>query len=129
MGKKIVLWLIFALFVMLLVWGAVNRTVAKSGTGSRQEVFFEDPEGGRRQGDYKERDQESRRGEVRAEPKPNGHKWVVDTGTIAVVNAEGMMVDTENYKDIKVSRRAWRFAQELGYRPEEGNIVTLEGFL
>lgn len=52
MVKKIVLWSIYALFVGMLVWGAVNRTVAKPdvGSGGRQEELVGAQEGSRGQG-------------------------------------------------------------------------------
>ncbi|MFO8036104.1 MAG: hypothetical protein R6U57_05710 [Anaerolineales bacterium] len=161
MVKKIVLWSIYALFVGLLVWGAVNRTVAKSGadSGVRQEGLVGVQEGGRGlsgygggegsiegadSGDCESRVEggEGNRGqgsfgggkpsaghsEIGPESVPENHEWLTVDGIIAAVDGEGMLVETEGYGGIEVTRRAWRFAQELGYAPQVGHEVKLEGF-
>jgi hypothetical protein len=161
MVKKIVLWSIYAVFVGLLVWGAVNRTVAKSDTGSggRGEGLVgvheggrglggygggegsdgsaasggcggeaEDGEMNRGQGGFRGRNPSAGGGEFVAEPGSREHEWLMVSGIIVVVDAEGLVLETENYGDIEVARRAWRFAQELGYAPQAGHELRLEGF-
>lgn len=129
MIKKIALWIVYILIVGLLVFGAANRTSAKTDQG----LLFgniEEIVSGRGQasggsdnydenGSYEASDHD----EILEE-----HDWVSMSGKITSVGAEALEVQTGTDGVLEIEGRTWRFAQELGYVPVEGNEVIVSGF-
>ena len=123
MVKKIALWAAYILIVGLLVFGAANRTSAKTDQG----ILFgnlNDIVAGRGQttggtGNYESADHE----EILEE-----QDWVSYSGQIISIGTEALEIQTGAAGILEIAGRPWRFAQELGYDPLEGNEVLVQGF-
>ena len=126
MVKKIMLWTVYVLIVGLLVFGAANRTSAKTDQGllfgNLDEII-----GGRGQGngsteeygEYEAADHE----EILEE-----QDWLTLSGQITAVGSEAIEIQTGTAGILEIEGRSWRFSQELGYIPEVGNKVEVQGF-
>ncbi len=57
-----------------------------------------------------------------------GHDWLELRGVVVEVDDIAIVVDTGNEIFIEISRRAYRFAAELGYSPGVGDEIVLAGF-
>ena len=126
MVKKIMLWTVYVLIVGLLVLGAANRTSAKTDQGlligNSEEI-----NGGRGQGNGSSVEY----GEYEAaghEEVLEQQDWVTLSGQIIAVGSEALEIQTGSAGDLEIEGRSWRFAQELGYVPVEGNEVVVKGF-
>ena len=128
MFKKIIMWTIYAMIVGLLIFGAANRTAAKTD----QDILFGRSDGvtknGQGRGGYGNVEQSSDFGDADHEENPVGHDWVSISGQIILVDGRMLEVLIENDGVLEISGRSWRFAQESGYLPEVGNEVILDGF-
>ncbi len=126
MVKKIMLWTVYVLIVGLLVFGAANRTLAKTDQG----LLIGNPEeiiSGRGQGNGSSVEY----GEYEAaghEEVLEQQDWVTLSGQIIAVGSEALEIQTGSAGDLEIEGRSWRFAQELGYVPGEGNEVVVQGF-
>ncbi len=129
MFKKIILWTIYVLIVGLLVFGAANRTSAKTDQG----ILFGNLDeiiDGRGQGNFSASSSEGF-GEIEAD----GHEeilvaqdWISLSGQIIAVGVEALEIQTGTAGILEIEGRPLRFAQELGYVPGEGNEVVVQGF-
>lgn len=126
MVKKIMLWTVYVLIVGLLVFGAANRTSAKTDQGLLI-GNLEEISGGRGQGNGSSV-------EV-GEYESAGHEevlekqdWVSLSGQIIAVGSEALEIQTGTAGILEIEGRSWRFAQELGYFPGEGKEVAVQGF-
>ena len=157
MLKKIILWTLYAAFVGILIFGAINRTTVKTGdddglqagNAAEREAAGNLESGGNGnaygQGEAGSPQlDESAEQEDAAAPgldEPAGHvdgkveshdtakhEWVTLTGTISSIIPRGMTMATTTGQPVEVARRAWRFAQEQGFAPQVGDQVTLDGF-
>lgn len=129
MFKKIVLWTVYALIVGLLIFGAANRTSAKTDQGllfgNLTEVFEE-----RGQGNNSSGINESH-GELETDDHEEIIKeqdWVALNGQITNISSEALEIETKTAGILEIEGRSWRFAQELGYVPVEGNELVVQGF-
>ena len=128
MIKKIGLWFIFILLVGVLVFGAVNRTRAKtnqelgllSGEGDEY-TGSQSRGGGRNAGDPLVEDGEHVADVAAAD-------WVDESGTVAWFDSTSLWIQLGGDLMLEIEGRAWRFAQESGYSPGEGNQVEIRGF-
>lgn len=129
MVKKILLWAGYVLIVGLLVFGAANRTAAKSGQepliGNLNEAFTGRGEGVDRSGQAEGYD----------EYETNDHEeiikkqdWVILSGQIVKVSSESLEIQTGSTGILEIEGRTWRYLQELGYVPGELNEVVVMGF-
>ncbi|MCJ7715301.1 MAG: hypothetical protein MUO54_02105 [Anaerolineales bacterium] len=129
MAKKVFMWILFVAFVGILIFGAVNRTAAKSTDSSIQIVGTSNRVGEEQaRGGSGNNNQTDISVEEVHESSLEEHEWETFTGRISAVDSMGIVILTESSGSLEISRRAWRFAQELGYSPIEGNTVILEGF-
>ena len=147
MLKKILVWTLYAALVGILIFGAVNRTAAKTdqdsshlvqpgvgaGEGQARDGFGNNGQsGGTSKNDQSDGNgfngQTNGSGEERQQSNLEEHDWVVLTGTIVEFNSDSLWVQSENSGNLGISGRAWRFAQESGYHPAVGNEVKLNGF-
>lgn len=120
MLKKLFLWSLYAAFVGILLAGAVNRTNAK----------LSDTEPTRNGNDQAISASVSDEG-VLALPEHDaqpGRERVILNGQVISVTTKEMIVRLDDGQMIGVYRRAWRFAQELGFSAQAGDFVQLEGF-
>ena len=129
MVKKIFLWTVYVLIVGLLLFGAANRTSAKTDQGvligNLNEVFE-----GRGQGNSG-----SGKDDGYSEFEDDDHEeiieeqdWVRLSGQIININSEALEIQTATAGILEIEGRSWRFIRELGYIPEEGNQVVVQGF-
>ncbi len=129
MFKKIMLWTVYVVIVGLLIFGAVNRTSAKADQG----ILFgktDEINDGRGRGNNGS-DNFIKSGEMTEaahEEISEEQDWGSLSGQIIIVSPEALEIQTGSAGILEISGRSWRFAQELGYFPEEGNEVTVEGF-
>lgn len=126
MFKKIMLWTVYVLIVGLLVFGAANRTSAKTDQGllfgNLDEITSGRGQGNgstEEYGDYEAADHE----EILEE-----QDWVTLSGQIIAVGSEALEIQTGTAGFLEIEGRPMRFAQELGYVPGEGNEVVVQGF-
>jgi hypothetical protein len=137
--KKVVLWVVYAVFVGLLVFGAVNRSEAKAGTGSgegkavSENISCEANEwheiSKRRQSENRdsrpgsagEKDQKTITGE-------GDHEWNTYEGIVHSISEDSLMIDSINGEDLIIEGRAWKYALEHGFITDTGNSIQLSGF-
>ncbi len=129
MFKKLVLWTVYALIVGLLIFGAANRTAAKTDQGllfgNSNEIFAERGQGNNGSGtreDY---------GELEADDHEEiieGQDWVVLSGQIIKISSDTLEIQTKTAGILEIEGRSWRFVQESGYVPVEGNELVVQGF-
>ncbi len=120
MFKKIILWTIYVLIVGLLVFGAANRTSAKTDQG----ILFGNLDeiiDGRGQGNGS-----ASSGEGFGEIEADGHEeileeqdWISFSGQIIAVGVEALEIQTGTAGILEIEGRPLRFAQEIGYVPGE----------
>jgi len=126
MFKKIILWTVYVLIVGLMVFGAANRTMAKTDQG----LLFGNPDeitSGRGQGngsneeygDYEADDHE----EILED-----QDWVTLSGQIIAVGSEAFEIQTGTAGILEIEGRPMRFALEIGFVPGVGNEVVVGGF-
>jgi hypothetical protein len=129
MFKKIIMWALYGGIVGLLIFGAANRTSAKTDQGllfDRTEDFTS--EGGRGNGGSGNGGQSGEAGLADYEEKLEEHDWMSLSGQIINVGSEALEIQTDTAGILEIEGRSWRFAQELGYVPGEGNEVSVQGF-
>ncbi len=129
MFKKLILWTVYALIVGLLIFGAANRTAAKTDQGllfgTSNEVFGERGQGNNGSsgkegyGDFEADDHE---GII------EGQDWVVLSGQITRISSDTLEIQTITAGILEIEGRSWRFVRELGYVPLEGNELVVQGF-
>jgi len=129
MFKKVILWTVYVLIVGLLVFGAANRTSAKTDQG----ILFGNLDeiiDGRGQGNGSAGNSEGY-GENEIDDHEEileEHDWVSFRGQIIAVGVESLEIQTGTAGILEIEGRPLRFAQELGYVPGEGNEVAVQGF-
>ena len=126
MFKKVILWTVYVLIVGILVFGAANRTMAKTDQGllfgNLDEITSGRGQGNgsmEEYGDYEVADHD----EILEE-----QDWVTLSGQIIAVGSEALEIQTSTAGILEIEGRPLRFALELGYVPGEGNVVVVQGF-
>ena len=128
MIKRIFMWIVYGAIVGLLIFGAANRTAAKTDQNTlfgRADVIAEDDQ---RRGGSGNPESSSEFGYTDHEENPEEHDWVSLNGQIILVDGRILEVQSESYGILEISGRSWRFAQAAGYLPAAGNEVILDGF-
>lgn len=152
MLKKIVVGLIVTLLSGGLIYGAINRTQAKSEqanneTPSRQYAnrnehqISSTDEGGERSGQNKQggfgQNNEDQRSQVEETVQPRGNErvgdaevseWVSVFGTVLEVSKDAILVLTDQGDELVIEGMTLRYAQEQGFYTSNGNTVRLLGF-
>jgi hypothetical protein len=129
MIKKIAMWTVYVLIVGLLVFGAVNRTSAKTDQGILFGNFEEAPgTRGRESGGVGSVEENSRYEETDHEDSIEDSDWVSFNGQVIAVGSEALEILTVSDGILEIEGRSWRFVQELGYVPAGGNEVVVRGF-
>lgn len=129
MIKKIGMWVVYAGIVGLLIFGGVNRTLAKSGqdesqnTGLINEAASKQSRGG--EGNKQSTDQ-GVDGDYEAYLEEGD--WIELTGTIMEIDAIYLRVQLDGGDILEAEGRLWRFVQESGYQAVVGNEIELTGF-
>jgi hypothetical protein len=128
MIKKIFMWTVYAGIVGLLVFGAINRTSAKTDQGvllGRPEEAAEFGQGGRGEGNLGQTNEFEI---TDHEENPEEHMWIELTGVLIGFDSKTLLIQIDNEDVLELSGRAWRFVQETGYVPTLGVEVKLSGF-
>lgn len=152
MIKKILLGVLFAGITGILIFGAVNRTLAKAG-----DVRTETNGGGRYENIDKNYDDLDNRGNPtlrnqqvnRSEPDPaygNGKgqldgdrtgvpdpqadagEWAEYEGKVSSMDESMILVETEDGSEIIIEGRALSFMQDSGFVTIVGNTLMISGF-
>ena len=120
MLKKLFLWSLYAAFLGLLLGGAAYRTsVRLAGSDSNQA-------GRNAQGGQLSRTTTTGLDAgLQADP---GHTFISLEGAVVDVSDQALSVQLADGQVIEVSRRAWRYAQGLGFTLQLHDPVRLEGF-
>ena len=128
MIKKIIMWTIYAGIVGLLVFGAVNRTAAKTDQGVLFGRPAEVPEAGQERGGAGNLKQANQFKDADHEENPEEHDWAELIGSIIEFDSKTLLIQTEGEGKLELSGRAWRYILETGYMPSVGSEVWLSGF-
>ena len=157
MIKKILGWSLFAIFVGLIIFGAINRTDAKLSDSSPARESNQSQgqnEGGNRgqsgnDSSEAETEHESESTDLQATPAPtvailttsspdddlatftgdSEHEWLTLSGTVLSVTNKVLTVTREDGQSLLIERRPWRFAQENGFTTSPGNQLEIIGFI
>ena len=148
MLKKTLLAVLFVGLIGLLVFGAVNRTLAKTGSGDSyggghgngQTALAGDSQsygqaglGGGGQGNGQGYGAEGNggsqaySGDGTATGQAVVDEWLTLTGAVTAADADLLTVDTGS-GEVAVENRGWWYAQEQGFVAQVGDQVTLTGF-
>jgi hypothetical protein len=152
MLKKIVVGLIVTLLSGGLIYGAINRTQAKSEqasneTPSRQYANRNEPqtsstdEDGERSGQNMQREfgknNEDQRSQVEEIVQSRGNErvgaaevseWVSIFGTVLEVSEDAILVLTDQGDELVLEGMTLRYTQEQGFYTSNGSTVRLLGF-
>jgi len=128
MVKKIIMWTIYAGIVGLLIFGAVNRTAAKTDQGVLFGSTNEEAGDGQERGGLGNPEQSNDLGEVEHNETLEDHDWAEIGGVILKFDSKYLIIQTDNNSELELSGRAWRFILESGYMPAEGSELRLSGF-
>jgi hypothetical protein len=138
MLKKVVVGTLLVGLIGILVFGAINRTMDRTGKVAEAQG----PRGGAgrtwnepdARGGYGRTDAGGGRGRTEAPGDQTGtgqaqvEAWLQLQGTVVSVDADALIVQTADGEQIAVENRPWWFAQETGFWAQVGNQLTLTGF-
>lgn len=113
--KKMLLWSLYLVIVLLLVAGGVNRTAAKLGVDLDYPVFQSRP-------NNQEVDQGS------DENSTVSRDIVAQTGVVIEISQRATTLESNSGETILLERRPWRFALESGLTVNLGDQIQLLGF-
>ena len=122
------MWTVYAGIVGLLVFGAVNRTSAKTDQGvlfGGSDEAAEFGQGGRGEGNL---GQSNEFGITDHEENPEEQDWADFVGTIVEFDSKTLIIHTDSEGELELSGRAWRYILGTGYLPSVGREVWLSGF-
>lgn len=149
MGKKILMWTIYAGVVGLLIFGAVIRTEAKTEQhNSQPEMRLEsrgsgsDAQGGEGAGWARDGEEGTRSsgqgsgrnggssgsGEELLLAADQEHDWTTLIGVVISLDDESLWIETDQEENLEITGRAWSFILESGLVVSIGDQVELEGF-
>jgi hypothetical protein len=152
MIKKIGLGVLFASLVGLLIFGAVNRTIATTGDGTHSASNRTTQTGelggnGRgRQSETSSVDRQFSRvsgpgsygrgggrnraysSETQANDQQSGLEYVPLQAQVSSINGDLLLLTCDDGQEIEIDGRAWRFIQENGFRLQIGDLITAQGF-
>ena len=152
MIRKIILGVLFAGITGFLIFGAVNRTLAKTndirtetnGEGRNQSVEVNDKTVDEK-GNPFQRNQHLNRSENDPvygngnglqdgdrsgvpDPQADAGEWAEYTGKVSSIDAAMILVETNDSKEIMIEGRALLFMQDSGFVTEVGNTLLITGF-
>jgi len=147
MLKKILTWIAFTGFIGLMVFGAVNRTSAKTDRNLSKPIRSEegsepvqakDGSGNKSQTVGSGRNGQSDgsgsngqvvdHGEDLHEITPEDNNRLVLTGSIIELDSSSLTIQLEDAEILVIEGRGWRYTAESGYSPDVGNNVKVTGF-
>ncbi len=130
MLKKITLWVVFVGVVGLLVFGAVNRTLAKTGGEDPRGISRTEEEntGQNGRGGSGRNDADKQVADDLHLAEKEDHEWVEISGSVAAMDAESLRIEADDDSLVEISGRSWRFIQEEGFEIAIDDQVSLKGF-
>lgn len=146
MLKKILAGTSLVGLIGILVFGAINRTMAKTevtqahgqgrgqSTGEAERLVDQEWGGYGRGGTGRNPQWDSDQGRESAPGDQTGtgqaqvEAWLQLQGTVVSVDADALVVETPRGEQVVVQNRPWWFAQEQGFSAQVGDQVTLTGF-
>lgn len=138
MFKKIFGISILALLTAVLIFGAINRTQAKSS--NRETTLQASEPGVYRQGNglgsnkkfsqsgyhnQSEHDQQLLAGQYSQAEVDSG---ISISGTVASADSSQVTVTLSNGETVEIAGRAWSYARENGFSLQNGDLLRLTGF-
>ncbi|MBT3187770.1 MAG: hypothetical protein HN736_13475 [Anaerolineae bacterium] len=121
MLKRAIFWLLYLLFVVGLIWGAINRTSSvleendrSSGSNHTREI--------------------NQTAEIEATPSEDHSdrevivRWEILKAEISVLSNRDATMILENGEILSLNPRSWRFAQAQGLQAQLGDSLLLTGF-
>ncbi|MBI5958299.1 MAG: hypothetical protein HY866_06180 [Chloroflexi bacterium] len=119
MFKKIFLSIVFAALCSVLIYGAINRTSAKT-----------ESDGGR--GDNLDRERvseiETDRDGQTADDATTVIEWRTLKATVDSITETEMVLHTASGGDVLVEGRPWSYAVEMGFTAEVGDVINVSGY-
>ncbi len=106
MTKKRLLALLFAILVVLLIMGGINRS---------RDLLSQSPDG-------------------QTETNPDNQnlvpseKWETAVATVTAIRSNGLWLELEDGAQARARRAAWGYAREQGFSAEVGDRLTLTGY-
>ena len=135
MIKRIFGWTLFAGLSAVLVFGAVNRTQA---IASEHGSVKRNQDAGREQESKNDGSQTSGQGNGQGQGRSTlegvgstqneNLEWFNLLGSVSVVSADTLTVATADGSNMDITGRTWSYAQEMGFIPQDGDILQLAGF-
>jgi RNase P/RNase MRP subunit p29 len=116
MLKKMSLWSLYAAFLGLLLAGAAYRTSVKLAESGQEQ----------HRGNTS-RNQPGSEAIIRQVDQHN-HDRVGLEGNVVGISKQSLSIQLANGQVLEISRRAWRYAQHVGFIAQSGDLLRLEGF-
>jgi hypothetical protein len=128
MIKRIFLWTTYTVIVGLLIFGAVNRTAAKSDQGVLIGRSASVDQKFQSRGGLGNSVSTSEAGNTEHEEIITDHDWIDLSGKVLEFDGRSLVILVDGNVKLEFAGRAWRFIQENGYQPNLGTHLTLSGF-
>lgn len=134
MIKKILIGTLLAGLIGLLVFGAINRTLAKNNETSLREneyIHNQEAPGGEQIQRGQGRGPSSEEHAILAEPQgaaSYSENWTTFLGTVLDVEPDSLTVKEDNGEMLILEGRSWAYAGEQGFIPEVGERLAITGF-
>lgn len=112
--KRIILWTLYAGFVLVLLMGAVNRTQAMAGDLSQS--------AGVNQNENQAHESDEHTDETLIQ------NVVQVQGVVVSMSNRELVLQLEDGSILGIARRSWRYATDQGFAPQIGDPVSVTGF-
>ncbi|WP_119070549.1 hypothetical protein [Aggregatilinea lenta] len=121
MLKKIVLGVLFTGLIGVLIYGAINRTIAKTQSEETGQESGEVWGGGTGNGGG------LGGGSAYAESEAAASEWLIVQGVVTDVSDTELVLDADG-EAVFVEGRPWAYALEQGFTAQPGDRVRLNGY-
>ena len=143
MIKKITGWTLLVGLIVVLFAGAVNRTMAKTGENSYDQVGHSEGRGQAQSQSVSGEDYARQAGQGREQVGNQGFnttpedssvgqseavEWFSEHSEVVNVREDALVVTFGEQGNTDITGRAWSFAQEQGFFPQPGDQLRLTGF-
>ncbi len=127
MLKKIVLGVLFTGLIGVLLYGAINRTIAKTQSTEARQGSADGAVNGEGQGSGGGQGQGGGGGAAWTENEGAVGEWLIVRGVVTDANDTEMVLDAEG-EVVIVEGRPWSYALEQGFSAQPGDTITLNGY-
>lgn len=143
MVKKIIGWTIVAVLAIVLIVGAVNRTIAKTGESSYAQVGRGEGRSGAQGESYSAESNARQVGQGRGQggngvydnitedssiDKLEAVEWFTLDSEVVDVGEQALLVTFGDRQTMDITGRAWSFAREMGLLAQPGDQLRVTGF-